>query len=1180
VPDPDPSGPGLAPTVEWMRGLDGTLDATAMAEAIWWASCRPATRPGDTAATGPGPRSPGSAGAPAGGGTTAAGPDDSVPPPADSSAGPGHDVILGAADPAGDRAGHPVPATAVRGPISRPLAESMRALKVRWKGGRAPQLDLDRTVEQYAVTRVLMPLTRPVPERWFEVDLVADGSGAGAVLAEKVDGFAELLRDLGAFRAIRRWDLTFAGGTPRLRDRTGRRRDLNRLRSADHRRLVFVVSDFTDDGWYTAQAWDAVRLWGRSTATVLVGLLPPKLRHLTTVHVPIATARPGRPGTPNTGLPVRRPGGAGARDHLPLPLLALTPTSMRAWADMLMRGDPGGCPTILLPRHGLPFAEEVLHQRRAAESLNPARLLELFDLTAGRQARRIATLSASLSDVSLAVLRFVAHRMVPDATADDVAEVVVSNLFRRSAGDGEVLFFRPGVRAALQRRLMRPDVWRVLDALEQYVSDHVPPLQPFARPSAPDGPGAAVRPFIEASEGVRALLGLADPATRSPAEPPADANGSPPPGALHVRDADPYRLGVHRSDHVEAAWAELPAYIDRDFDPVLRNRIGAGAVRGGFVLLVGGSATGKTRSLLEAVRAVGPDWWLFQPDDVAALTAFAGAPTELTVVWLDDLRRYLDRPAGLPVEVIRTLIGARCLVAGTTWPALDTGIPGQFDLFGPDPGLLSMAQIIEVPDAFSPAELRRAELLATDRRILDALEVAGDGVTQALASGPALVRRWTVATAEARAVVTAALNACRAGARAPLTVAFLAAAAPAYLTDMQHSTAPPDWLEQSLAYATTPVYGAALLTPATGPGGAGYVVSRYLLRYVDRMRPAPTVPVPAWLALLDHHHPDDTRRLADSARVLGNRTPQEVSVAVQFAAVLLIEQGHLVEGTDLLRQRADGGDRAAAARLARFVAERPGVGRITAADRAAPEPAGPDRPSVADAFDPSAYFHHSFDRVGSEDAEIMRIVAGFFESTAPVHGPARALDLGTGDNLYPALLMLPFATRITLCEKEFAHRNWLQSELRAPRDVWMEYWDVIARGRPEYERINQPLDLLARLATIAKGNIFSLKPERFDIATMFFVAERVTTRINEFERGVHSFVGSLMPHAPFAAAFARHSTGFSVGEQAFPGCAVDEFDVERAFASVAEISDIQIVERLDLRAEESSMIVATGRRRI
>jgi hypothetical protein len=69
--------------------------------------------------------------------------------------------------------------------------------------------------------------------------------------------------------------------------------------------------------------------------------------------------------------------------------------------------------------------------------------------------------------------------------------------------------------------------------------------------------------------------------------------------------------------------------VPRDTDTAghgVRDRVAAAAVRGGFMLLVGGSSVGKTRCAAEAVRALLPDWWLVHPDgpgEVAALAAAA-----------------------------------------------------------------------------------------------------------------------------------------------------------------------------------------------------------------------------------------------------------------------------------------------------------------------------------------------------------------------------------------------------------------------------------------------------------------------------------------------------------------------------------------------------------------------------
>jgi NNMT/PNMT/TEMT family protein len=232
-----------------------------------------------------------------------------------------------------------------------------------------------------------------------------------------------------------------------------------------------------------------------------------------------------------------------------------------------------------------------------------------------------------------------------------------------------------------------------------------------------------------------------------------------------------------------------------------------------------------------------------------------------------------------------------------------------------------------------------------------------------------------------------------------------------------------------------------------------------------------------------------------------------------------------------------------------------------------------------DAFDSAEYFQRNYESLRDDDAQIINMVADFFHATGPEQWRQRALDVGSGANLYPALTMLPFASEVTLCERSHRNRVWLEQELAQPHSSWKDFWRQIGAHRPQYDRIAEPLDLLKHNATVLKGNIFTLKPNQFDIGTMFFVAESITTRMAEFERATQAFVRSLVPKAPFAAAFMRRSTGYSVGPNQFGACSVTEQDVERCLATEALIKDIQIVESHDLRDGYSGMIVATGRKR-
>ncbi len=374
--------------------------------------------------------------------------------------------------------------------------------------------------------------------------------------------------------------------------------------------------------------------------------------------------------------------------------------------------------------------------------------------------------------------------------------------------------------------------------------------------------------FADMITGKLAALGITGPALSVTAEDPARVvEVARPPGAVRAGEADPRRLGVHAAISVPGVPDEVPPeYVPRDIDGGefgVRAKVAAAAERGGFVLLVGGSSVGKTRCAVEAVRALLPDWWLVHPADLDEVAALARAPVPRTVVWLDELRRYLDGDHGLTGGMIRALLNAPhpAVIIGTLWPELYTAYITMPELGGADSHarereVLDLADVVHIDPEFSPAEQDRAlTAAARDRRLAIALDASEYGLTQTLAAAPQLVARWQDAKSAnpyAWAVLTAALDVARLGARAPLSTEFLCAAAPDYCTSQQQAEAPDNWFEQALAYATAKLYGAAA---ALNPAGArmgrmgqitGYTVADYLIQHASRERRSARVPASTW----------------------------------------------------------------------------------------------------------------------------------------------------------------------------------------------------------------------------------------------------------------------------------------------------------------------------------------------
>ncbi|MEU4236875.1 SAV_2336 N-terminal domain-related protein [Actinoplanes sp. NPDC026619] len=231
-----------------------------------------------------------------------------------------------------------------------------------------------------------------------------------------------------------------------------------------------------------------------------------------------------------------------------------------------------------------------------------------------------------------------------------------------------------------------------------------------------------------------------------------------------------------------------------------------------------------------------------------------------------------------------------------------------------------------------------------------------------------------------------------------------------------------------------------------------------------------------------------------------------------------------------------------------------------------------------DGYDPSALSRERYDRIRSIDEQVIRIVADHFVRVAPQRWRERAVSIGDGVNLYPALLMLPFAGSVALVERSFVNREWLVNQLARPSDSWGLFWRAISEGRTEYARIRQPFDQLESRSEVWKGNVFTMQPMTYDIGTMFFVAEQATTRSDEFERATRLFIGSLRYRAPFAATFHRNSPAYMMGGRRLFACSVDVDDVRHALRD-SFIEDITVVRDPDAEPGENEVIVAIGRGR-
>jgi hypothetical protein len=344
-----------------------------------------------------------------------------------------------------------------------------------------------------------------------------------------------------------------------------------------------------------------------------------------------------------------------------------------------------------------------------------------------------------------------------------------------------------------------------------------------------------------------------------------------------VRDlSDPIGIGVHPAAALEVAGVidRVPPYITRDMEPNLH----AALRRGGFVLLVGESAAGKTRAAFEATRLLLADCHFAAPSSREALPALLEILGESGdyVVWLDDLERFLG-PGGLTTSVLSRLLlpQDRTVVVATMrsheYDRYRDRIEAELlgadrDVWREGRAVLRQAQVIQLERRWTLEEQSRVRAHASDHRLTQALEVADHfGIAETLAAGPELAEAWRHGWTPGRhprgaALVAAAVGTRKAGYHRALPLEVLERMHVAYLAERGGPELHPEPMAEAKQWATTPTFPNGANSLLIGSAEDGYMAFDYLidLSLVGRMPNSSwsilveTVPGPEAYLLAEH----------------------------------------------------------------------------------------------------------------------------------------------------------------------------------------------------------------------------------------------------------------------------------------------------------------------------------------
>ena len=398
-----------------------------------------------------------------------------------------------------------------------------------------------------------------------------------------------------------------------------------------------------------------------------------------------------------------------------------------------------------------------------------------------------------------------------------------------------------------------------------------------------------------------------------------------------LRDLTAFSVGTSRPrtpqswDDSQALGYVLRAEVDASLETALRDASKP------FLLVVGPSKSGKSRTAFEAVRRVYPDRWLVAPSNQHSLDellrldppfALAGS-----VVWLDDLERYLPvgHGEGMTRRLVKTIAEnpETCVVATIRRSEYEKYSPGGDEITREVENLLTEAVSISLPPLTElPTELASCNLPF-------AQEVARVGLGAALVGGPELVDRLrNGANPIGAAMVRAAVD-WRRGGGGHTPESGLRGLCSIYLRDGRAQSPSEESLDAGLDWACCELWpdsGIALLASSRKRLDF-YAVPDYLLDAADA-----DVPNEMWDALAETA---PKARMVHVGAAAWRASHGTVAVAALTRAAqdgdtkgmfllggLLREQGHEIEAEKWVRKAAEADDAVAMAGLGTLLDQR------------------------------------------------------------------------------------------------------------------------------------------------------------------------------------------------------------------------------------------------------------------
>ncbi|MFJ8801010.1 tetratricopeptide repeat protein [Streptomyces sp. NPDC102487] len=337
---------------------------------------------------------------------------------------------------------------------------------------------------------------------------------------------------------------------------------------------------------------------------------------------------------------------------------------------------------------------------------------------------------------------------------------------------------------------------------------------------------------------------------------------------IEIDSLDPIKLGVHRAAP-DSSGDTLTRYVSRDIDDAIDDALEEASSEGGFVLLVGNSAVGKTRTAIEAVKRNLGNFRLFSASTAIEISLFAqvvqGISDPHVILWLDDLERFFD--AGFNSGILSELIQARTVVVATLRhdeykryrkkigrrqesSANDSGSWGTYN----GARILDLVDPIVIEHGWSKGERERAKRDGDPRLAKALAHTPESAICEYLAAGPQLWRTYNYALREKKnhlgpSIVRAAIDLRRTGIRRDIPQDVLLRVAREYEGSQRFAseTIPDRILDKSFLWCKKTRFG---VTGLLSESSSGWSPFDYLIDAAARDCTHSQIPEQVWRAAL------------------------------------------------------------------------------------------------------------------------------------------------------------------------------------------------------------------------------------------------------------------------------------------------------------------------------------------